>query len=52
MAHSIISTRIVLHTGKVLREGDVEPQLPTNRDGCRIRDHAPVELERLINQDT
>jgi len=30
MTHSVLSTRIVLHTGRVLREGAVEPHLPTN----------------------
>jgi hypothetical protein len=49
MAHSILSTRIVLHTGRVLRNGDVDSQLPT---GCRIRSHTSVELERLINEGT
>jgi hypothetical protein len=49
MAHSILSTRIVLHTGRVLRNGDVDTQLPT---GCRIRSHTSVELERLINEGT
>jgi hypothetical protein len=51
VAHSILSTRIVLHTGRVLRKGDVDSRLPT---GCRIesRTSASVELERLINEDT
>jgi len=56
MAHSILSTRIVLHTGRILRKGDVDPQLPTSRmraDGCRIvGSHTSVELQRLINEDT
>jgi hypothetical protein len=55
--HSILSTRIVLHTGRVLREGDEAAQLPTNRrdaNGVRIRPDpdGTVELERLINEDT
>lgn len=54
MAHSILSTRIVLHTGRMLRKGDVDSQLPTSRvraDGCIIGSHTSVELERLINED-
>lgn len=51
MIHSILSTRIVLHTGRVIREGDVDSQLPTE---CSVRSHPSVELElqRLINEDT
>lgn len=51
VAHSILSTRIVLHTGRVLRKGDVDTRLPTD---CRIggRASTSVELERLINEDT
>lgn len=49
MIHSILSTRIVLHTGRVIRKGDVASQLPT---GCRLGSHTSVELERLINENT
>jgi hypothetical protein len=49
MIHSILSTRIVLHTGSVIKKGDVDSQLPT---GCRIDSHTSVELERLINVNT
>jgi len=54
--HSILSTRIVLHTGRVMRKGDVDSQLPTTglvrADGCRIGSHSSVELVLLINMDT
>jgi len=46
-SHSILSTRIVLHTGRVLRQGTVDPELP----GCR-RTSESVELQRLINEGT
>jgi hypothetical protein len=46
--HSILSTQIVLHTGRALRKGDVDSQLPTR---SRIGSHASVEL-LLINKDT
>ncbi|KAN0118131.1 hypothetical protein V8E52_005392 [Russula decolorans] len=50
MIHSILSTRIVLHTGRVLRKGDADTQLPTR---CRIGSQTTsVELELLINEDT
>lgn len=50
MIHSILSTRIVLHTGRVLREDDVDSQLPK---GCRTASHTSLELELLIiNSDT
>jgi hypothetical protein len=48
MIHSILSTRIVLHTGRVIRKGDVDSQLPTE---CRTGSHTSVELERLINEN-
>ena len=48
MAHSILATRIVLHTGRVLRKGDVGSKLPTE---CRTSSHTSVELQRLINED-
>jgi hypothetical protein len=37
--HSILSTRIVLHTGRVLRQGVAHTQLPTDmrENGRRIR---------------
>jgi len=35
MAHSILSTRIVLHTGRVLRKGDVDSQLPIGYRGSQ-----------------
>ncbi len=51
MMHSILSTRIVLHTGRVLRQDVAHTRLPTNmgENGRRIRpdpDEA-VESERL-----
>ncbi len=49
--HSILSTRIVLHTGRVLRQGDAHKRLPTNmgENGRRIRPDTDgaVELKRL-----
>jgi hypothetical protein len=51
MMHSILSTRIVLHTGRVLRQDVAHSQLPTNMryNGRRIRldPDGAVELERL-----
>lgn len=54
MAHSILATRIVLHTGRMLRKGEVDSQLPTSRvraDRRIIGSHTSVELKRLIDED-
>jgi hypothetical protein len=48
VSHSILSTRIVLHTGRVLREGIVDPE---QAEHSRRASHS-VELQRLINEGT
>ena len=46
-SHSVLATRIVLHTGRVLRQSTVDLELPD----CRRASHS-VELQRLINEGT
>ncbi|KAH9990853.1 hypothetical protein BJV77DRAFT_1010674 [Russula vinacea] len=51
VSHSILSTRIVLHTGRVLRKGVVDLELPRSRASGESMGHS-LELQRLINDGT
>jgi len=48
MMHSILSTRVVLHTGRVLRQGVAHTRLLTNMggNGRRIRPDPDGAMER------